>query len=169
MAANDSVLVIDQVSPPASLYATADVRVGGSTPAENIPTFDFDADTVEYMDFYCHLEGYSGGGLTLKLRWMASSATTGDVVWAAAIRRIADDAEDVDGSHSYDYNSATVTTASATGEYDYATITFTDGTDMDSLADGESFVLRIKRTADSVSDTMAGDAELASIHAIETA
>ena len=41
-------------------------------------------------------------------------------------------------------------------------VAFTNGTDMDSVAAGEAF--RIKLTRDAVSDTAAGDAEL---HAVE--
>lgn len=155
--------------PPATLYATMDTRAGGSTPNESDPVADFDDSTIEYTD--CYLEfprNYAGGGVTLTLKWMATTATTGDVVWGAAFRRIADDAEDIDASHAYDYNDVTATTASATGEYKYTDITFTDGADMDSLAVGESFILRIRRNATSGSDTMTGDAELAAFSLRET-
>lgn len=147
--------------PPATSYATPDSRAGGSTPAENWPVWDFDDTSIEYMDFRCRLEGYQGGGLTFTLPWSATSATSGAVVWGAAIRRIQDDAEDIDASHSYDFNDAAAdTAASASGELSYPTITFTDGADMDSLADGEEFMLRIRRDPTNGSDNMVGDAEL---------
>ncbi len=147
-------------TPPATTYATLDTRAGGSTPAEAFPVLDFDDTTAEYADFYGFLQGYGSGGLTLKLPWSATSATSGDVVWGAAIRRIADDAEDIDTSQTYDFNTVTDTTASASGECSIPSITFTDGADMDSLANGEPFILRIYRNAGSGSDTMSGDAEL---------
>lgn len=167
MASGDLVGQILAASPPATLYATQDVRAGGSTPAENVPVMDFDDSTVEYMDFYGVVQGYDGGGLTVRLKWSATSATSGDCVWSGAFRRVADDAEDVDTAHTYDYNNVTVTAPSASGEVDYAAITFTDGADMDSLADGEAFILRVRRFASDAADTMTGDAELWPVPLIE--
>src|SRR5688500_11882892 len=92
--------------PPGTLAATHDTRTGGSTPAESVPVFDFDDTAAEYMDFYGLLRGYAGGGLTLDIAWAATSATTNAVLWGAAIRRVADDAEDIDTSHTYDFNNA---------------------------------------------------------------
>lgn len=160
MASGDPVVQILKVIPPGASAATMDARAGGSTPAENVMVWDFDASSDEYMDFLCALEGYDSGGLTFTLVWSASSATSGDVVWGVAVRRIADDAEDIDTSHSYQFNTATDTAPSASGEVSYSTVTFTDGADMDSWADGELAIVRVYRDADNGSDTMAGDAEL---------
>lgn len=162
MASGDVVGLIGRIVPPATSYATPDARPGGSSPAESFPVWDFDDTTAEYLDFYCVLSpNYSGGGLTIVTPWSATSATSGSVVWRAAIRRIADDAEDVDTAQTYDYNQASADTApSASGETSMPTITFTDGADMDSLAAGEPFVLRIGRLPTDAGDTMTGDAEL---------
>lgn len=155
---------------PAANFATRDIRPGGSTPAENIPVLDFDESTIEYVDFLIRLpSNYAGGGLTVSIEWMATSATSNAVVWSAAIRRIQDDAEDVDTSHSYDYNDASAdTAASASGETSKAVITFSNGADMDSLAAGESAILRIRRNASNGSDNMSGDAELVNVTVTET-
>lgn len=169
MASNDIVGIIYAVLPSATAYATPDARAGGSTPAESFPVWDFDDATVESLDFHGILSPqYGGGGLTVRIRWSATSATSNAVRWEAAFRRIEDDAEDVDTSHSYDYNGVTATTASASGEVDYTTITFTSGADMDSLAAGESFVLRLRRKADDAADNMTGDAELHAVMVTET-
>lgn len=169
MATGDIVGVIYSVVPPATTYATPDARAGGSTPAESFPVWDFDDSTAEHLDLYGVLaNNYSGGGLTVRIYWSATSATSNACVWNAAFRRINDDAEDVDTSHSYDYNAVTATTASASGEVDYAEITFTSGADMDSLAAGEQFVLRIRRDATNGSDNMTGDAELHAVVIRET-
>lgn len=155
--------------PPATSYATPDSRAGGSTPAEAFPVWDFDDTSDEYMDFLCRLEGYNGGGLTFTIAWMATSATTGDVRFGIAIRALPDDAEDVDGAHSYDFNEATGTCASASGEVQYTDITFTDGADMDSWATGELAMVRVRReSSDTGTDTMTGDMELLSIYGRET-
>lgn len=160
MASGKIVGVVRQIVQPSTLYATLDTRLGGSTPAENFPVYDFDDTTEEYLDFYCRLDGYGGGGLTVTFDWSSGIATTGDVRWGAAIRRIADDAEDVDSSHTYVFQEATDTTASVAGERSRATITFANGSAMDDLADGESFVLRIRREPGDAADNFSGDAEL---------
>lgn len=160
MASGDIVGFIYKESPPATLFPQPYVRAGGSTPAERVPVYGFDASTDEFMDFYVHLQGYDGGGLTCTIEWSAASATTGVTRWGVAVRRIQDDAEDVDAAHTYDYNEADDTTASASGETSKVDITFTNGADMDSWADGESAIARVTRNADHANDTMTGDAEL---------
>jgi hypothetical protein len=156
--------------PTATAGATHGILAGGSTPAEGVPYLAFDSATDESADFYGILpRHYGGGGLTVYLHW-ASAATANEVVWNAAFRRIQDDGEDIDGSYDYATNSnaVTATTASAAGELDYASITFTDGADMDSLAVGESFILRITRDANNGDDDMTGDAYLIGIEIKET-
>jgi hypothetical protein len=161
MASGDIVGIIGDIVQPATLYATFDARVDGSVPVAALPVYDFDDSQDEFIDFYCRLEGYGGGGLTITFDWSATSATTNVVLWQAAFRRIADDAEDMDGAHTYDYNAAAEDTApSASGERSRVSIAFTDGADMDSLADGESFVLRVKREVTTSGTNMTGDAEM---------
>lgn len=169
MATGESVVQVLEAMPPGTTYAQLDVRAGASSPAESSRVWDFDASTVEYMDFLCRLaENYDGGGLTFTLPWSASSATSGNCIWGIAIRRIADDAEDMDASHTYDYNAVTDAAASASGELSYPTIAFTDGADMDSWAAGELAMVRVRRDASNGSDTMTGDAELWDISGKET-
>lgn len=168
MASGAAVVEILEVLTPAANAAELKIRTGGSTPAERVSVHAFDASTIEYIDFKCHLIGYGGGGLTFTLPWSAASATSNVVRWGAAIRRIQDDAEDIDTSQTYDFNSTDDTTASASGEISYPTITFTNGADMDSVADGEVFILRIRREANHANDTMTGDAELWGVFGKET-
>ena len=111
---------------------------------------------------------YDGSGVTVTLVWLAATATTGDVVWDVSFERHEDDATDFDADSFAAVNSATATTASAAGEPQYTAITFTDGADMDSVAVGESFRLRVNRDADNGSDDMAGDAQLARVEIQET-
>jgi len=156
--------------PPAADAATIDTRAGGSTPAENYPVWDFDPSAVENMDFLCQLgESYGGGGTTFTIAWSADGVAAGDVVWEIAIRRIADDAEDVDTAHAYVYNQVVSTAPSVDGEVTYAEITFTDGADMDSWAAGEYAIVRVRRLATDAADTMdSNDAELWGITAVES-
>lgn len=160
MASSDIVGIISRIAPPAANFATFDTRAGGSTPAEAFPLYDFDDTTEEYIDLICRLENYAGGGLTITFDWSATSATTGDVRWGGAIRAIPDDAEDLDAAHTYSFQEVTDTTASASGERSRATLTFTSGAQMDSLANLESFILRIRREPGDAADNLAGDAEL---------
>lgn len=168
MASGEDVVRIVSKLPPGTLYAQADVRAGGSTPTEQIDMDDFDADTTEYLDFKCRLKGYAGGGLTFTLPWSASSANTAETRWGIAIRRIQDDAEDIDASHSYVFNEVDDTAPSVSGEVSYPTIAFTDGADMDSWAEGELAIVRVRRNASHANDDMSGDAELWALFGKET-
>lgn len=169
MASGNPVVEFLKELPTATVYATDDIRAGGSTPAESLELADFDAGTIEYRDYLCRLsEDYDSGGLTFQIGWGASSATSGVCRWGIAIRAIPDDAEDIDGSHTYDFNDADCTAAGAAGRFVYDSITFTDGADMDSWAAGQLAIVRLRRNASHVNDTMTGDAELASLHGRET-
>jgi hypothetical protein len=168
MASGDSVVQVIREMPPDATVATLDTRGGGSTPGEVVVVRDFDASTQEYLDFLCKLEGYSGGGLTFTLPWSASTATANGVVWGVAIRRVQDDAEDIDTSHTYDYNKVTDTAPTVSGEISYPTVTFTDGADMDSWAEGEVGIIRVSRFTGDGGDDMTGDAELWAIFGLET-
>lgn len=148
--------------PPTANFATPDTRNGH-------PILDFDDTSDEDAVFSAVLSpDYSGGGLTVEIYWLATSATSGDTVWNAAIERHEDDALDLDADSFAAANAVTDTAASASGEISVATITFTDGADMDSLAAGESFRLKITRDANNGSDTMSGDAELLRVVVRET-
>lgn len=167
-ASGQQVLEILEVCPPATLFPQLNVFAGGSSPAERLYVWQFDSGTIEYLDFKVRLsEKYAGGGITLKLGY-SSTQTSGAAVWGAALRRVADDAEDLDTSQTYDFNDVTSTTASAVGEVAYASITFTNGSDMDSVAAGEYAILRIRRNASSGSDNLTGDASLHFISGRET-
>ena len=144
-------------------------RAGGSTPAERLIIYVFDAATIEYIDFKCLLlPNYGGGGLTMSLPWIAATATSGVCRWGAAVRRLDDDVEDIDAAHTYDYNDVDDTAASASGELSYPTVTFTNGADMDSWSAGEMAIVRVRRNASHANDTMAGDAQLVGFWANET-
>lgn len=160
MASGDVVGHVIEVMPPNASAAARTRRLGGSTPAESTLCYAFDGTAAEYLDLKVMLRGYDGGGLTMVLPWAAATVTTGAARWEAAIRRIQDDAEDLDASHTYDFNGVTDTTASAAGELSYPTITFTDGADMDSWAEGELAIVRIRRLPTDAGDTITEDTQL---------
>jgi hypothetical protein len=168
MASGDNVVVVLAVMPPDSSYAVEDWRVGATTISENFPVLDFAAAVDRYIDFLCRLEGYGGGGLTLTLPWSASSAITGDVRWGVAVLRWNYDAEDVDVSHTYDFNSVDDTAPGTSGYITNPTVAFTSGADMDSWAEGELALVRIRREGTHANDDMSGDAELWMPRGLET-
>lgn len=172
MASGDTLITLSAVhgTAPTSTFATLGVIAGTSSPVETVHVANFDDTIIEYLDFtgLSLPTNYGGGGLTCSIKW-AGAAATNAVVWGLAIRRVQDDAEDLDTTaHTYDYNDVTATAPSVIGELAYDTVTFTSGTDMDSLAAGEYFIMRVRRNATSGSDTMAGDARLAEIAIKET-
>lgn len=149
-------------APPASSYATPDTRNGH-------PVLDFDAGSDESAIFGGVLpRNYAGGGVTVRLGWGGSSATSGDVVWNAAFERIDAASLDIDADSFASAQAATGTAPGTSGQIRYTDITFTNGAQMDSLAVGEAFRLKITRDADNGSDTMTGDAELLSVEIRET-
>src|SRR3990167_802874 len=151
--------------PPAATFATFDTR-------NSVPVLDFDDTADESAVFGGVLPAHNaGGGLTVTLVWMATSATSGGVSWDVSVEAHADDAFDIDADgFAAANNSGSATTASATGEQQYTDITFTDGADMDSLAAGESFRLKVTRDANgtTATDDMVGDAELLRVIIKET-
>lgn len=151
--------------PTGTIYATQDAITGASTPAEAVPVLDFDSATQEYIDFYGWMPArYGAGGITVTVIW-SSDAATGNAIWAAALRAIPDDAEDLDTTaFTYDYNTVTAAAPSAVGETSQDNITFTDGADMDSVPASSHFILRVSRDSDAAGDTI--DASDCNLHLV---
>lgn len=143
--------------PPSANYATLDVRNAH-------PCLDFDATTNESAVFSAIMpQHYAGGGVTVYIHYSMSSAVADTVDWDVAFERIGDQQLDIDADSFADVNSVDDTTVpGTTGLVDVVSVAFTDGADMDSVAKGELF--RLKITRDAASDDAAGDAEL---HAVE--
>jgi hypothetical protein len=148
--------------PPQASFSYLQQFAGGSTPAEGVLTNDFPAATATYLDQLCFLKGYHGTGLTLTFSWTAcvnddctTGTPTGNAVLQASIRRIQSGVTNLTTSYSYGFQSMSATpAASARGIPTTSTISFTDGSQMNGLQDGEFFILRLYRNAGSGSDTM---------------
>jgi hypothetical protein len=146
MASGDTLLIFTPLhnEPPSTNPATLDTR-------NQHPVLDFDATTNEDAVFH----------------YAMSSATSGDVDWDVAFERIGDQQQDIDSDGFAAVNSVDNTTVPGTsGNVDIVNVTFTDGADMDSVAVGEGF--RMKITRDAASDTATGDAELRFVEIKET-
>lgn len=166
MASGDTLVVFtpQQNEPPSSNYATLDTRNG-------YLVLDFDADADESAIFRGFMpRHYAGGGVTVTVGWMASSATSGTISLDAAFLSVTDDADDLDTKSFATAKNVNPTAASASGEVDYVTIAFTNGSEMDSVAAGEMFLLKITRDANGTTstDNMTGDMELVFIEIKET-
>jgi len=164
MASGDTLLVFTPLhnEPPASNPATFDTRNAH-------PVLDFDASTNESAVFSAVMPQHYAGttGVTVYIHYAMSSATSNTVDWDAAFERIGDQQLDVDSDSFAAVNSVDDTTVPGTsGNVDIVSVAFTDGADMDSVAAGEGF--RLKITRDAVSDDAAGDAELFAIEIRET-
>ncbi|WP_455219841.1 hypothetical protein [Kaarinaea lacus] len=164
MASGDTLLIFTPLhnEPPASNPATLDTRNAH-------PVLDFDATTNEDAVFSAVMpRSYAGTtGVTVYLHYAMSSAESGDVDWDVAFERIGDQQQDIDSDSFASVQSVDNTTVPGTsGNVDIVSIAFTDGAQMDSVAVGEGF--RLKVTRDAASDTATGDAELLFVEIKET-
>lgn len=163
MASGNTLLIFTPLmnEPPASVFATLDTR-------NQHPILDFDAATNESAVFTGVMpRNYAGGGITVYIHYAMSSAVADTVDWDVAFERIGDQQLDIDADSFAAAKSVDDTTVPATsGLVDIVSIAFTDGAEIDSIAVGECF--RIKITRDAVSDDATGDAELVSIEIKET-
>lgn len=176
MASGDTLLIFTALSnePPSANYATFDVITSVSTDADESinPVLDFaDSTNNEHAEFSALLPAhYAGGGLTLKLAWTANNAT-GNVKWDATFKSLTDDTDNI-GTKAFGVapagNTVTGGAPSVAREVVYDNITVTDGVDMNSVAAGEYFRLRITRDQADAADTMTGDAELIAVYVTET-
>lgn len=132
------------------------------------PVLDFD-DTTNWSAVFTGVlpRHYSSGGVTVYIHYAMSSATSGDVDWDVSFERIGDQQQDIDSDSFAAAQSVDNTTVPGTsGNVDIVSVAFTDGAQMDSIAVGESF--RLKVTRDAASDTASGDAELVAVEIKET-
>jgi hypothetical protein len=147
--------------PPAANFATLDYRNGH-------PVLDFDPTTQEAAIFSGVLpRNYAGGGITVYLHFAASSATSGTGGWDVAFERIGDGQQDIDADGFASAQTVTAVTVPGTsGHVKIASVAIANGANLDSLAVGEAFRLRVRR--DVANDTAAGDLELVAVELKET-
>ena len=164
MASGDTLTVFTALSnePPSSNYATVDTRNGHIV-------LDFDDTTSESAVFSGVMPQHYAGttGVTVYLHYSMTSATSATVDWDVSFERIGAGQLDIDADSFEAVNSVDDTTVPGTsGHIDIVSVAFTDGADMDSVAKGESF--RIKIARDAASDDATGDAELYKVEIRET-
>jgi hypothetical protein len=145
---------------PSSNFATLDTRNGH-------PVLDFDTTTQEAAIFTGVLpDDYAGGGLTVHVWCSLTSATTGTVGWLVSIERIDASSLDIDSDSFASAQTITATTVPGTsGHVLKMSVNISNGANMDSLAAGELFRIKIER--DVTNDTATGDAELLRVMMVE--
>lgn len=164
MASGDTLAVFTALhgEPPASNYATLDTR-------NSHPCLDFDDTTGETIYFSGVMpRNYSAAtGVTVYLHWAGTVAGTNTVGWLIAFERMGDGGTDIDTDSFAADTTVTAEAADATsGILDVSNATITAGANMDSVAAGDGFRLRVTR--DVTNDTLAGDAELYFVEIKET-
>lgn len=142
--------------PPAATYATFDTR-------NSIAVLDFDSATAESAVFVGIIPEAADftTGLTVRIIWMTSPATSGNVIWTAALERGNTDL-DAD-SFATGLDSAAAAANGTSGIVTTTSINHNGTTEIDSIVAGEFFRLKITRKAADASDTMTGDAELIAV------
>jgi hypothetical protein len=166
MASGDTLAVFTPYDnePPSANYATLDTR-------NQHPCLDFDGVTDEEAVFTGILpRNYAGGGVTVYLHVAFTSATSGNARWQVAFERMDDGGLDLDADSFAAFNSAAGNPNATSGVMTLVTITFTNGAQMDNLAAGEMFRLKVRRDADGTSgtDDVTTDAELYGVEIKET-
>lgn len=150
--------------PPASNYATLDTRNAR-------PVLDFDDSAASEAAVFSFTlpPNYAGGGLTIYLHWMATNATSGNVIWQTSFERSSDGSLDTDSD-----GFATAVTWSAqacagtSGIIVIDSQAHTDGAQIDSATAGDTVRLKVERLGSNGSDTMSNDAELVAVRIVET-
>ena len=145
---------------PASNFAVFSAR-------NNHPTLRFaDGTALSAIFIGVMPRHYSGGGITVYLTW-SCTLTTGTVGWTVEIERIGDGQQDLDSDGFASAQTVTAATVPGTnGLTDITNVAVTSGANMDSLAAGEAF--RIRVTRDTTNDTSTGIAELIAVEIKES-
>ena len=162
MASGDTLLEFTPkcYAPPAALYATLDTR-------NQHPTLDF-ALTEEAVFSTVMPRHYAGSGVTVYLHYAMTSAEADDIRLDTSFERIGDQQLDIDGdSFAAAQNTGDITVPGTSGLVDIVSTAHTDGAQMDSIAVGEGFRLKVLRAAVGGTDAT-GDLELLFVEIKET-
>lgn len=156
-----SVFMPSDNEPPATLYATISTRNGH-------PILQFDT-TTQWAAIFTGVmpRNYAGGGVTVYVHATLASATTGTLGWDVAFERMSDAATDLDADSFATAQTITAVTVPGTsGVVLVLNVAVTNGANMDSVAVGEAFRLRVRR--DVANDTATGNGELMAVEIKET-
>ena len=164
MASGDTLIIFHPYNnePPAANYATLDTR-------NQHPVLDFDVTTNESAVFSAIMpRNYAGGGVTVYIHMTDTNDTNAahKSYWDISFER--DTAQDLDSDSFAAVQSGNISPNGTSGIPVVLSIAFTDGAQMDSIAVGELFRMKVTRDADNVSDDWELDAELLIVEIKET-
>lgn len=162
MASGDTLAVFHPYDnePPSSNYATLNTRNGH-------PILEFD-DTTPWAAIFTGVlpRNYSGGGITVYIH-ASAVATSGTMGWTVEIERMDDSSLDIDADSFASAQTVTAATVPGTsGQTLVLNVAISSGANMDSLAAGEQFRIRIKR--DTANDNAAGNTQITMVEIKET-
>jgi len=164
MASGDTLIVFTPRcnEPPSSSAATPDVRNAH-------PVLDFDDTTDETAVLSGVMpRQYAGGGVTVSVTgsWTSDATNTHTTQLEVSFERIGDARQDVDADGFATAKDLTLTVPASSGLTDVGSVAFADGAEMDNVAAGELF--RLKISCDASDSTHTGDFELHSVEIKET-
>lgn len=133
-----------------------------SAPKKFMLTAAFDAAADEHLWFQFRVPADYASGGTVKLLWMANSASANNVVWGSRIGAITPADADTPVEHAEAAASTTTTAGNATEARRLIETSITLA-NLDSIAAGDLAFLLVYRDADNASDTLAVDAELITV------
>lgn len=163
MASGDTLLIFTPQcnEPPAANFATFDTR-------NSHPVLDFNLNEIGVFSGVMPRHYAGTTGITIYLHYAMTSAVADDVKLETYLERIGDQQQDLDADgFAAAQNTGDITVPGTSGNVDIVPSTHTDGAQMDSIAVGEGFRLKVKRIAVAGTDA-SGDLELRFIEIKET-
>lgn len=122
------------------------------------PCMDFDSSTSQYADCELCADGYASGGLTVEVSGAMDSANTGTKVVGVTvyIERVASGDDLGSGGSDFAAGVTAEITVDNTADNEFSgSVSLTDGAQVDSLADGDDFRIRIERKTSGLTGTNA--------------
>ena len=148
--------------PSATSPAAHDLVAGSQFP---VPCLDFDATSDEQVFFYFRAVRYRGGSISVEIDWYADTASSGNVVWEAALACISPDV-DVQDVESKAFAAVSFVQDAHLGgipqRLHRAALQINDN---DGMAADDWCVLRLRRDADGThaADDLPGDASVVAV------
>ena len=139
---------------PASTYPTLDTR-------NTIPILDFNDSANEVCYFIGVMpDNYDGENCEVELFWAATSATSGNFVWAVIFDKLSGGTLT---GYTFDTGQVSVAAVSGTAGDVFSTTISVVAANLDGLVAGDLFRLLVTRQGANGSDTATGDAELVAV------
>ncbi len=172
MASGNTLFVLGPAgsTPPATLFATVDTIVDGSSPKTIIEVLDFDPTTAEHMDWHLTVPAtYAGGGFTISWKGGTDNTSVGTLELEVRSLKVGD-ATILTGDLGIDGQTpATITDtppATPINKLNYSATTTLSHANAGSPSAGDKLIIRATR--DTATDTNTGDLQLAEILILET-